>query len=98
MELLFEILFELIVEGSTEVAKNKKISKWIRYPIIAILSLFIISIIGLITSIGIILLFRNDINQRIAGLLFLIFGVVLIVSAIIKIKKEIKRKKQSVNN
>ncbi len=96
MELLFEIIFELIVEGSTEVAKNKKISKWIRYPIIAILSLFIISVIGLIAFVGIVALLKNDMNQKVAGILLLIFDIVLIVSGIIYIKKEIKKRKNKV--
>ncbi len=93
MELLLEIIFELILEGSTEVAKNRKISKWIRYPIVVLISLFIIAIIGLLTIIGFILIFKGDIYAKMGGMLFLIFDIILIVSAIKNIKKEIKMEK-----
>lgn len=93
MELLFEIIFELIVEGSTEVAKSQKVSKWIRYPIILLLSLFIIFIIGLIGYISIVSIFNNDLNHRLVGVILLIFDIFLVVSSIIKIKSEINNRK-----
>ncbi len=93
MELLLEIIFDLIVEGSVEVAKNVRISKWIRYPIVALISLFIIAIIGLLTFIGFALIFKGDTYAKLAGILFLIFDIILIISAIKNIKKEIKMEK-----
>ncbi len=90
MELLLEIIFELIVEGSAEVAQNRKISKWIRYPVVVLISLFIIAIIGLLTFIGFALIFKGDRYAKLAGVLFLIFDIILIISAIKNIKKEIK--------
>ncbi len=90
MELLLEIIFELIVEGSAEVAKNRKISKWIRYPIAVLISLFIIAIIGLLTFIGFALIIKGYIYAKLAGILFLIFDIILIISAVKNIKKEIK--------
>ncbi len=93
MELLLEIIFELIVEGSAEVAKNKKISKWIRYPIVVLIFLFIITIIGLLTFIGFALIFKGDRYAKLAGILFLIFDIILIISAIKNIKKEFEMKK-----
>jgi len=93
MELLLEIIFELIVDGSEEVAKNRKISKWIRYPIVFLMSLFIIAVIGLLTFIGFALILKGDIYAKLGGILFLIFDIFLIISAIKNIKKEIKMKK-----
>ncbi len=93
MELLLEIIFDLIVEGSAEVAKNRKISKWIRYPIVVLISLFIIAIIGLLTFVGFALIFKGDIYAKLGGILFLIFDIILIISAIKNIKKEIEMKK-----
>ena len=40
MEYLFEFIAELLLEGSLEISKNKKISKWIRYPLLITISLF----------------------------------------------------------
>ena len=93
MELLLEIIFDLIIEGSAEVAKNRKISKWIRYPAIVLISLFIIAVIGLLIFVGFALIFKGDRYVKLAGLLFLIFDIVLIISAIKNIKKEIKTEK-----
>ena len=39
MDFLIELIGDVLIEGSFELATNKKVSKWIRYPI---LSLFII--------------------------------------------------------
>ncbi len=93
MELLLEIIFELIVEGSVEVAKNRKISKWIRYPLVVLISLFIIAIIGLLTFVGFALVFEGEIYAKLGGILFLIFDIILIISAVKNIKKEIEMKK-----
>ena len=52
MDIVFEIIFDLLFEGSVEITKNKKISKWIRYPLLVVLSLFFVFIIGLLYYIG----------------------------------------------
>ncbi len=90
MELLLEIIFDLIIEGSAEVAKNRKISKWIRYPVIVLISLFIIAIIGLLTFVGFALIFKENRYAKLGGILFLIFDIILIISIIKNIKREIK--------
>ena len=33
MDLLIELIFELVMETSIEIAQDKKVKKWIRYPI-----------------------------------------------------------------
>lgn len=88
MELLFEFLIELIFEGSIEVAKNKKISKWIRYPLILIILLFIISVISLILFLGILLMIKE--KTFIAGILLILIDVILIILGIKNTIKEIK--------
>ena len=88
MELLFEFLIELIFEGSIEVAKNKKISRWIRYPLILIILLFIISVISLILFLGILLMIKE--KTFIAGILLILIDVILIIIGIKNTIKEIK--------
>lgn len=39
MDLLFEIIMELFLEGSIEINSNERVSKWIRYPILVMLIL-----------------------------------------------------------
>ena len=40
MEFIIECILELLLEGSIEVLPNKKISKWIRYPLAIFVILF----------------------------------------------------------
>ena len=93
MELLFEIILDLIFEGSIEIIKSRKVSKWIRYPLIAILSIFIMAVIGLLGFVGITMIVSKDIYAVLGGLLFILFDIILIVSGILTTKKEIKLRK-----
>ncbi len=79
MEFLIEILLNLLLE----VSKNKKISKFIRYPLIAIIILFFAIVIFGLMFIGIICL-KNSI---VGGLIILLFSILLLIMAILKFKK-----------
>ena len=68
MDLIFEIIIELFLEGGMEISSNKKISRRIRYPILAIIILFFAIVILGILIIGISLLKENVIVA-----LFIIF-------------------------
>ncbi len=83
MEYIFEFLLELVLEGSIVVSKNRKIPKYIRYPIIIIISLFFIAVIGLIFLAGILSLKEN----KILGLLFIFIGLFMFIIGIIKFRK-----------
>lgn len=85
MELLLEFIFDLVVEGSAELVKSKKVSKWIRYPLSFILVTFILSIIFLIGFVGISMIKSNDTYTLYGGILLIIFDIILIVSGIRKI-------------
>lgn len=90
MELLIEILLDLIFEGSIEISSNKKVPKWIRYPLIVLITLFFIIVIIGILILGI-LLFNENIY---ASLIMIILSLVILVSGITKFKKTyIERKK-----
>ena len=83
MELLIELLLELIVDGSIEVSSNKKLPKWIRYPLIVFLILFFGLIYLFIFGIGILMLKENIY----AGILMIVLGIVLLIFGVIKFKK-----------
>lgn len=85
MEFILEFIFDLVFESSMEIAKDKKIKKWIRYPLAFVLFLFIIAVIGTIFFVGIMFIFDEEINIKLAGILFIIFDIILIISAIKKI-------------
>lgn len=90
MEFLFEILIDLILEGSIEISKSKKIPKYIRYPLILFVSLFFISVIAIVFLTSI-LSFKINI---LVGLFFLSLAIFMLIMSIRKFKKiYIERKK-----
>ena len=84
MEYLIEFILELVLDGGLEVSKNGKVPRPIRYIILSIILLFFLSIIGLIYFTAFLVL-----KQSIIGfILFLSLATFLLISAIIKLKKE----------
>lgn len=83
MDLLIEILFDLILEGSIELSSNKKVPKIIRYPLIAIIILFFAVVI-----VGIFVLGIFSIKENIAfGIVLILLSLFFFVASIIKFKK-----------
>lgn len=83
MEYIFEFILELFLEGSIEASQSNKVPKWIRYLLIAVISLIFIVVIGIILFTGILVLNENII----AGIILIIIGLVMLISSIIKFKK-----------
>ncbi len=83
MEYIFEFIMELVLEGGIEVSKNSKISKYIRYPLIGILSLFFIAVIGLVFFAGILSLKENILS----GILLILVGLYLLIMSVIRFRK-----------
>lgn len=82
MDDLIELLIELVLDGSHELLKSKKVPKWIRY----IIGLIFISIpIGAIV-LGIMLLKKSVLG----GVIIIGVGVFLLIGIIIKIRKYMK--------
>ena len=88
MEYLLEFILELFLEGSIEVSKNRKIPKYIRYPVIVILSLFFLAVIGLLFLVGI-LSFQENI---LFGILFILIGLLMFIMGMIRFRKTYFRK------
>ena len=91
MEFIFEFVFELLFEGGMEVTSNRKISKWIRYPILVIFALIFIAIIGLIMFMGI----ASLKNTIIGGIFIIGLGIFMLVSCIIKFRQFYLKEKES---
>lgn len=83
MEYLFEFMLELVLEGSMEVSKNRKVPKYIRYPLIIIISLFFIAVIGIVFFAGILSLREN----ALVGMLFILIGSFMLIMSVIKFRK-----------
>lgn len=84
MDVIFEILLDLIIEGCFEASSNRKVPNIIRYPLIALIVLFFASVIFGLFIIGISLW-----NKNIYGSLFIILTSIIMLIAIIYRLKEV---------
>ena len=83
MEIIVDFLLELILEGSEEVSANKRISRWIRYPLIVLIGLFYIAVISIIFLVASKVFEEN----RLISIVLLLLDVFLSIRTIIKFKK-----------
>lgn len=89
MDLLFELLLDLIIDGSIEMSKSKKVPNIIRYPLIAIIILLFLIVIFSLMILGI-----KIINKEfLSGLFIIVVGIVLLILSIINFKKIYLEKK-----
>ena len=83
MDFIFELILELILEGSIEVSKNTKIYKPIRYFFLLLIIFFFIGVIGLVFFTGILI-----INDNLIAVIFIIgIGIFMLIASIIKFRK-----------
>lgn len=87
MDFIFEIVGEILIEGAFEIISNKKIPKWIRYPILMFITLFYSLIVGTFIYLGLDFLKKSIITSLIIFLIA-IFLIIMIVVVIIKNKKK----------
>ncbi len=83
MEYLFEFILELVLEGSLEASKCKKIPKFIRYPLIAMIVLFFIMVIGLVFLAGILVLKKSIM----VGIFLILIGLIMLIGSVIKFRQ-----------
>ena len=83
MDVIFEFLFELAVEGGMELSGNRKISPWIRCPLVALICLFFGAIIALMVYIGISVYPEEPVASVICWLL----GMLVLVGVVLKFRK-----------
>lgn len=96
MDFIIEFVGEVLLEIGFSVAKDKKVSKFIRYPMILLISLFILFILFVIGYFGISAIMNPEGELNILfGLLLLAFDIILIVFGIIRIKEVIKKEKDN---
>lgn len=92
MDFIFELLFELIFEGALSVSSDKKVPKFIRYPLTALIILFFVFVIVGLFALGVF-----SLKKSVIGGIFVIFvSVMLFTVATVKfIKKYINIKDKS---
>lgn len=92
LEFILELLLELILEGVWEATKSKKVSPWIRYPLVLLLGGLFLGVTALIIWAGVCAYQRLN---RLFGILLIFLGVVFFMACVIKGRKEylVKREK-----
>ena len=92
MEVLLGIVLSLIFEGCAEVAGNRKLTPWIRYPAIALVSAFVLAVLGLVGFAGVVMIASGDsVFSICGGLLLLGLDVFLLLKGIKRLKTEAHR-------
>ena len=87
-----EFILDLLLEGGIELSANKKVSKWIRYPIIAFLFLFFTIVIFGMLILGILMIEESIL----VSFIFVTCGIAMLVGSVIKFKKTyLEHKKNS---
>lgn len=96
-EFIIELILELIMEGSVSICKSKKVSKWIRYPLIFLVSLISLGIVGivLVTAFDVM---DDSIIGGLAILAIAIFILVCMIREIVKTYNEKKSEQISLSN
>lgn len=92
MEFLMELITELLLEGSLEVAKSRRISKWIRYPAIVLLAVLYAAVVAVIALVGWIVLKEG--STAWLGIGFLLLDIFFVFYSVRKMRKEIQTRKQ----
>ena len=83
MDFLFELLFDLIADGTFELSRSKKVPKYIRYPLIVIIVLFFIAAIGVTLLAGLLSLKEN----LLLGIIFIALALFLLIMGVVKFRK-----------
>lgn len=83
MDIILEFFLELLVDGVIETSGNKKMSRWIRYPLIALVVLFFGAVIALIFYLA----FGLSSHEPVASACFFFLGLFLLVGTVLKFRK-----------
>lgn len=84
MEYVFEFLLELLLEGSIEASKSKKVPKPLRYFLIGFILLFFAGVIFLVIFAGFMVVDENFL----LGATFIAIGVFMAVAGILRFHKD----------
>ena len=96
MDILIECIMELLFEGSSALAASPKVPRWIRYPLIVLLCLFVIGVLVFVGVVGVYLLVRRTEPYFIPfGIVILVMDAVLWMSACFKVRKYLKQRREN---
>ena len=82
MDIVLEFFLELIVDGGIEASGNKKLSRWIRYPLIALVVLFFGAVIAMMFYLA----FGLSSDEPVASVIFSLLGLFFLVGTVLKFR------------
>lgn len=91
MEILLEIVGELVLEGCLAVGSNRKVSKWVRYPLLTLVLLFYLAVAGILLTVTVVSLREGNI---LAFLVMLVLDGGLLTLTVLAARKRLKKKKE----
>ena len=83
MDIVLEFFLELIVDGGIEASGNKKLSRWIRYPLIALVVLFFGAVIAMMFYLA----FGLSSDEPVASVILSLLGLFFMVGTVLKFRK-----------
>jgi len=86
MEFIGEFIFEMIFEGASEAIGSRRIPKYVRYPLTALVILFVTAVIGGVIIAGV--LIAKD--TPVCGLMLIAFGIFMAVLAAKRFTAELR--------
>lgn len=92
IDIIFEIAFALLFEGSIEIGTNKKLSRWLRYPLLLLAGVIYFGIIALLILLGFYVLKEGLWRAMVVWALALAFLIAPVIMLFSKYKKK-KRKR-----
>ncbi len=91
MEILLEIVGELVLEGCLAVGSNRKVSKWVRYPLLTLVLLFYLAVAGILLTVTVVSLREGNI---LAFLVMLVLDGGLLTLTVLAARKRLEKKKE----
>ena len=88
MDILIELMIDLLFDAGLEVTKNKKINKWIRFPLILLILLFLIVVVVGLIYFGLRLIQSKDDRAIAFGVLLILFVFIIFIVFIQNILEE----------
>lgn len=94
MELLFEFIFDLLLEGSVEIAKDRKVSSWIRIPCLILILAAMTIVLGGLAFVGIYFLINHKDTTDIYMSIFCLVMDIFLIIGVVREYKKYKNKKE----
>lgn len=86
MDFIIEVIGEIIIESLFELSTNKKVPKWIRYPLLILVISALTSIIILMIYLG----FKLMMDNLLVGLIIIGLATLIFILVFMAFRKKLK--------